>query len=180
MLFHGIGRVRSGSEDLDMWYWYDRFEAWLAVALLGGTSLTLLVSSTARAIGQPFAGGAELAQLLFIWTAVLGADITLRHGGQVRIDALTVRLPLPLQRLTSGLCLVLMLGFLALLVWHGLPLALSNWQRPMGVAGLSYGYITLALPVGAALMIVSLMRRILAKGIVPSLIADEAIVEEAS
>ncbi len=41
-----------------MWYWYDRLEAWLAVVLLGATSLTLLASSTARAIGQPCAGGA--------------------------------------------------------------------------------------------------------------------------
>ena len=162
-----------------MWYWFDRLEMWCATALLAGTSLILLASSTARAIGQPFAGGAELAQLLFIWTAVLGADITLSCGGQVRIDALTVRLSLPLQRLTIGLCLVLMLGFLVLLVWYGLPLALSNWQRPLGVAGLSYGYVTLALPAGAALMTVSLLRRIVSKGIVMSLMPDEEAVEEA-
>ncbi len=55
-----------------MWHWYDKGEEWLAIMLLGGTSLTMLVSSTARAIGNPFAGGAELAQFLFIWTAVLG------------------------------------------------------------------------------------------------------------
>lgn len=162
-----------------MWRWYDRAEEWLAIALLGGTSLVMLASSTARALGQPFAGGAELAQFLFIWTAVLGADITLRRGGQVRIDALAVRLPLALQRLVTSLCLVLMLGFLALLVWHGFPLALSNWQRPMGVAGLSYGYITLALPVGATLMMVSLIRRVMAQGILGSLVADDEIVEEA-
>ena len=161
-----------------MWRWYDRLEEWLALALLGATSLTMLVSSTARAIGQPFAGGAELAQFLFIWTAVLGADITLRRGGQVRIDALAVRLPLTLQRLVIGLCLALMLGFLALLAWYGFPLALSNWQRPMGVAGLSYGYITLALPVGATLMIVSLLRRVAAKGVLLSLAPDDDIVEE--
>ncbi|PMR72502.1 TRAP transporter small permease [Billgrantia endophytica] len=161
-----------------MWRWYDRIEEWLAILLLGGTSLVMLVSSTARAIGQPFAGGAELAQFLFIWTAVLGADITLRRGGQVRIDALAVRLPPLLQCLAAGLCLVLMLGFLFLLAWYGFPLALSNWQRPMGVAGLSYGYITLALPVGAMLMIVSLTRRIAAKGIVFSLAPDDEIVEE--
>lgn len=161
-----------------MWRWYDRLEEWLALALLGGTSLSMLVSSTARAIGQPFAGGAELAQFLFIWTAVLGADITLRRGGQVRIDALAVRLPWTVQRLITGLCLMLMLGFLALLAWYGFPLAFSNWQRPMGVAGLSYGYITLALPVGATLMIVSLLRRIAAKGVLLSLAPDDDIVEE--
>lgn len=147
--------------------------------LLGGTSLTMLVSSTARAIGQPFAGGAELAQFLFIWTAVLGADITLRHGGQVRIDALVIRLPAKLQLLITSLCIGMMMLFLVLLAWYGFILASSNWQRPMGVAGLSYGYITLALPIGAGLMLISLIRRIVANGILGSLVADdEEIVEE--
>lgn len=161
-----------------MWRWYDRVEEWLAIALLGGTSLTMLAASTARAIGQPFAGGAELAQFLFIWTAVLGADITLRRGGQVRIDALVVRLPPRLLLGVTGFCVLLMLGFLVLLAWYGFPLALSNWQRPMGVAGLSYGYVTLALPVGAVLMVISLLRRIVAKGVVQSLVLDDEPVEE--
>ncbi|MDR5860262.1 TRAP transporter small permease [Halomonas eurihalina] len=161
-----------------MWRWFDRTEDCLAIVLLGMTSLAILASAAMRAIGQPFPGGAELAQFLFIWTAVLGADITLRRGGQVRIDALTVRLPLPMLRLVTVICLLLMLGFLALLVWYGFPLALSNWQRPLGVAGLSYGYVTLALPVGAALMFVSLIRRVLDKGILKSLDPDDDVVEE--
>ncbi|MGP9497430.1 TRAP transporter small permease [Halomonas sp. 86] len=156
-----------------MWRWYDKGEEWLAISLLGGTSLTMLVSSTARAVGQPFAGGAELAQFLFIWTAVLGADITLRHGGQVRIDALVIRLPAKLQLIITSLCLGMMLLFLVLLAWYGFILATSNWQRPMGVAGLSYGYITLALPVGAVLMIITLLRRITSIGIIASLVADD-------
>ncbi|MGP9468341.1 TRAP transporter small permease [Halomonas sp. TP35] len=156
-----------------MWRWYDKGEEWLAISLLGGTSLSMLVSSTARAVGQPFAGGAELAQFLFIWTAVLGADITLRQGGQVRIDALVIRLPAKLQLIITSLCLGMMLLFLVLLAWYGFILATSNWQRPMGVAGLSYGYITLALPIGAVLMIITLLRRITAIGIIASLVADD-------
>ncbi|TVP51994.1 MAG: TRAP transporter small permease [Halomonas sp.] len=156
-----------------MWHWYDKGEEWLAIALLGGTSLTMLVSSTARAIGQPFAGGAELAQFLFIWTAVLGADLTLRRGGQVRIDALVIRLPIKLQLIITSLCLGMMMLFLALLIWYGFALATSNWQRPMGVAGLSYGYITLALPVGAVLMLISLLRRVFVNGVIGSLVADD-------
>ncbi|MHB0776835.1 TRAP transporter small permease [Halomonas sp. WWR20] len=161
-----------------MWSWFDKLEDSLAIVLLGCTSLTILASSTMRAIGHPFAGGAELAQFFFIWTAVLGADITLRRGGQVRIDALTVRMSPAVLRVTTSACLLLMLTFLALLVWYGFPLALSNWQRPMGVAGLSYGYITLALPVGAVLMSLSLIRRIVAKGVVHSLDSDDTLVEE--
>lgn len=156
-----------------MWHWYDKGEEWLAIMLLGGTSLTMLVSSTARAIGQPFAGGAELAQFLFIWTAVLGADLTLRQGGQVRIDALVIRLPIKFQLIITTLCIGMMMLFLLLLIWYGFPLALSNWQRPMGVAGLSYGYITLALPVGAVLMLITLLRRIFVNGVIGSLMADD-------
>ncbi len=50
----------------------------------------------------------------------------------------------------------------------------------MGVAGLSYGYITLALPVGALLMMLSLVRRLFTNGVIGSLVADDdEIVEEA-
>ncbi|MFM9270577.1 TRAP transporter small permease [Halomonas elongata] len=161
-----------------MWRWFDRIEDSLAIALLGATSLAILASATMRAIGHPFSGGAELAQFLFIWTAVLGADITLRRGGQVRIDALTARMPTMVVQSATIICLLLMLGFLALLAWHGFPLAFSNWQRPMGVAGLSYGYVTLALPVGAVLMFISLIRRVLDKGILKSLDPDDNVVEE--
>lgn len=161
-----------------MWRWFDRIEDYLAIVLLGGTSLTILASATMRAVGHPFTGGAELAQFLFIWTAVLGADITLRQGGHVRIDALTARLPAPLLRFITITCLVLILAFLAMLTWYGFPLALSNWQRPMGVADLSYGYVTLALPVGALMMFVSLIRRIGSKGILHSLDPDDTLAGE--
>ena len=51
-------------------------------------------------------------------------------------------------------------------------LAFSNWQRPLGFAGISYGYVTLALPVGAVMMIVSLVRRLASVGIVQALEPD--------
>ncbi len=98
----------------------------------------------------------------------------------MRIDALVIRLPLKLQLMITGLCVGMMMLFLALLIWYGFVLAASNWQRPMGVAGLSYGYITLALPVGALLMMLSLVRRLFAKGVIGSLVVDDDdIVEEA-
>lgn len=156
-----------------MWRWYDRSEEWAALLLLAVLSLSMLLTATMRAFGKPFAGGAEFAQFLFIWTTVLGADITLRRGGQIRVDALVSLMPAPVAKLLTGVCLILMLGFLALLVRHGFPLALSNWQRPMGVGLLSYGYVTLALPVGACLMIITLLRRIVSQGINGALLSDD-------
>lgn len=148
-----------------MWYWYDRIEQWLAVMLLSATALTMLASSTMRAIGHPFAGGAELSQLLFIWTTVLGADITLRRGDQVRVDIFTTMMPPWMLRGVIVVCLLLMFAFLGLLIRYGFPLAFSNWQRPLGVGDLSYGYVTLALPAGATLMTLSLLRRLWRQGV---------------
>lgn len=65
------------------------------------------------------------------------ADITLRRGGQVRVDALVGLMPRPVMRFLTSASLLMMFGFLGLLIWYGYPLAMSNWQRPMGVAGLS-------------------------------------------
>ncbi|BBI49956.1 hypothetical protein HORIV_23770 [Vreelandella olivaria] len=98
----------------------------------------------------------------------------------MRIDALVIRLPIKWQLLITSLCIGMMILFLALLIWYGFVLAASNWQRPMGVAGLSYGYITLALPVGALLMMLSLVRRLFTKGVIGSLVTDDDnVVEEA-
>ena len=98
----------------------------------------------------------------------------------MRIDALVIRLPIKLQLIITSLCVAMMMLFLTLLIWYGYALATSNWQRPMGVAGLSYGYITLALPVGAGLMLVSLLRRLFTNGLIGSLVADnDEQVEEA-
>ena len=41
---------------------------------------------------------------------------------------------------------------------------MSNWERELGASGLSYGLVTLAVPVGAGLLIVSLLRRLLGQG----------------
>lgn len=161
-----------------MWRWYDRTEEWLALLLLAGLSLSMLLTATMRAFGKPFAGGAEFAQFLFIWTTVLGANITLRRGGQIRVDAVVSLLPVPVAKFLSAICLLLMLGFLVLLVRHGFPLALRNWQRPMGVGMLSYGYVTLALPVGAFLMIITLLRRVVSQGISGALVSDDHLLTD--
>ncbi|WP_348814555.1 TRAP transporter small permease subunit [Halomonas sp. H10-59] len=155
-----------------MWKHYDTFEEWLAVALLFLTAASILFSATTRAMGNPMLGGAELAQLFFIWACMFGADITLKKGGQIRVDALLTRLPRSGKWLANLVTVGLMIVFLACLARYGFSLAFSNWQRPLGFAGISYGYVTLALPVGAVMMIVSLVRRLAAVGIVQALEPD--------
>lgn len=152
-----------------MWKVLDRTEEVVAVVLLAGTVLAVLLGAIGRAVGSPIPSGAEIAQLLLIWSCMLGADLIMKRGDHIRISALPDALPAAGRRALNLVCLVCMLLFLGYAAWLGWQLALSNWAREMGASGLSYGWVTLALPVGCVLMILSLLRRTLAHGLLFSI-----------
>ena len=152
-----------------MWKRLDRAEELAAVALLAGVVLAVFAGALGRAIGRPFPAGPEIAQLLLIWTCMFGADLMLKRGEHIRISALPDALPAAARRVLHLAIVLCMMAFLANVGWLGLKLATSNWARPMGVSGLSYGWVTLALPVGCALMMVSMIRRIVSHGLLLSI-----------
>ena len=152
-----------------MWKVLDRTEEVLAVILLGGTVTAVFVGATARAIGRPFPAAPEIAQLLLIWTCMIGADLVMKRGDHIRIGAIPDMVPPRLRATMHLVCVVSMTLFLAYVGWLGWKLAMSNWAREMGASGLSYGWVTLALPVGCALMVVSLIRRLATRGLLYSI-----------
>lgn len=152
-----------------MWKRFDRAEEVVAVLLLAGVVLAVLTGAVGRAIGRPFPPGPEIAQLLLIWSCMVGADLVLKRGEHIRISALPDALPPGLRRVLHLVAVLCIMAFLGYVGWLGARLAASNWARPMGVSGLSYGWVTLALPVGCGLMLVSLLRRIVAHGLLYSI-----------
>lgn len=148
---------------------FDKLEELVAVMLLAGTVIAVLVGAIGRSVGHPVPSGPEIAQLLLIWTCMFGADLVLKRGEHIRISALPDALPPGGRRLLHLICVVFILGFLAYCGWLGGQLALSNWAREMGASGLSYGWVTLALPVGCALMIFSMIRRLVGLGLLFSI-----------
>lgn len=148
-----------------MWKVLDRAEEIVAVVFLAGTVLAVLVGAIGRAVGHPVPSGSEIAQLLLIWSCMLGADLIMKRGEHIRISALPDGLPPAARWPLNLICLVCMFLFLGYAGWLGWQLAMSNWAREMGASGLSYGWVTLALPVGCLLMIISLARRTLGHGL---------------
>ncbi|MEZ5797801.1 MAG: TRAP transporter small permease [Paracoccaceae bacterium] len=148
---------------------YDRVEELAAVLFLAGTVLAVLVGAIGRSVGHPVPAGPEVAQLLLIWTCMLGADLVIRRGEHIRISALPDALPPSGRRVLHLICLVCIMGFLGYCGWLGVKLAMSNWAREMGASGLSYGWVTLAFPVGCLLMILSLIRRLVGHGLLHSI-----------
>ncbi len=148
---------------------FDKVEEITAVVFLAGTVTAVLVGAVGRSMGHPVPSGPEIAQLLLIWTCMLGADLVMKRGEHIRISALPDAVSPNLRRILHLVCIVLILGFLGYCGWLGWKLAMSNWAREMGASGLSYGWVTLAFPVGCALMIISLIRRIAGLGLLYSI-----------
>lgn len=150
------------------WKIYDRIELVLALSMLAATVFAVLLTAVGRSVGLPITSGPQFAQLFLIWTCMIGADLTAKHGEHIRVSALPDILPLTLRRWVAGFNLLLMLIFLGFVAKLGFELSAGNWQRTLGASGLSYGLVTLALPVGAALLAISFLRRFLAKGLIAS------------
>jgi TRAP-type C4-dicarboxylate transport system permease small subunit len=100
-----------------------------------------------------------------IWAIVLGADICMKRGEHIRVSLLAGLLPSLARRALVALHLALIIPFLVFCIWYGFDLAAGNWQRQLGATGLSYGLITLALPVGCVLFLISILRRLGAHGL---------------
>lgn len=138
----------------------ERAEETLGILLFAGVCLLVLLGAVTRTLGTPLIWAVDIAQMLFAWAAVLGADVALKRWQHIEIDILARVFPAAARRLLGLVWLVLIAGFLAALVWLGVELTLLNLERELGDTPLSYGFVTAAVPVGAALMLITILRRL--------------------
>ena len=151
------------------WKVYDALETGVALLTLSVCVLTVLVAAIGRSVGSPVQSAPQLALLFLIWAVMFGADICLKQGEHIRVSALPDLLPPVVQKAITVMNLLLIVPFLGFLVVEGFKLAAGNWARELGASGLSYGLVTLALPVGALLFLVSLARRLIGNGLLATL-----------
>jgi TRAP-type C4-dicarboxylate transport system permease small subunit len=132
-----------------------RGEEIVARAFLAGCSALVFVAAVSRAFGSPVLWAIDIAMLLFIWCAFLGADAALRAHQHIIIDIIVRLFPQRVQRVLLITHWTIMVAFLLTLVGLGTQLTLLNVQRPMGDTDISYAYVTAAVPVGALLMAIT-------------------------
>ena len=115
----------------------------------------MFVAAVSRALGSPVLWAIDIAMMLFIWCAFLGADAALRARQHIIIDIVVRMFP---QRVQRGLLIThwtVIVAFLLTLVVLGTQLTFLNWQRPMGDTDISYAYVTVAVPIGSLLMAIT-------------------------
>jgi len=137
----------------------DKIERLVCIGLLSAIVLLVFAAAVMRTVGLPIIWSVDIAQLLFAWLCMLGANQTLKHAQHATVDIVTQYLPVRWQQRLAGLASLIMIGVLAVIVVYGIALFNLNPQRTLGSTPIPYRYVALALPVGAGLMLLTLLEQ---------------------
>lgn len=137
---------------------YEKFckvEQWIAMALLAGITVLVFVSALMRTLGFPLNWAQDAALIMFAWLSFIGGDIALHSTGLIGVDLFVVHFPKRVQKAIDVAFNVIMLVFLAVLVYFGFQYVMTGYKRLITTLNVSYAYVTASVPVGAFLMIIS-------------------------
>jgi len=134
-----------------------RLEDIASKTLLAAIVVLVFLAAVGRSLGYPLIWSVDMAQLLFIWLCFLGANRAMRAKAHVGVDLFVRKLPHASRRVIDIALALLALAFLLALIVSGYRLTVLNWQRVYGDSSISYAWVTSAVPVGAALLAVTVL-----------------------
>ena len=142
---------------------YIKLENFITNFLLVSIVFFVFIAAVLRWVGYPLAWSVEFAQLLFVWAIFLGANRTLREDKHIGVDFFVRKMPVRLRLTVEIMMYVLVIAFLVFLSYFGLMLSIENSVRLINNLPFSYSMITMAVPVGSMLMIITAVKKIIGK-----------------
>lgn len=134
---------------------YVSFENFITNLLLVAIVFFVFTSAVMRWVGVPLSWSVEFAQLLFVWVIFLGANRTLRENKHIEVDFFVKMMPEKVRSIIDIVMNVLVIAFLLFLTKYGIQLSIENSVRQISNLPLSYSFITMAVPIGSILMILT-------------------------
>lgn len=136
-------------------------EMQIAKYALGILSLLVFVAAVARALHYPMNWAMDVATFLFAWTVFLGADAAMRLDRLFCIEVVTCKLSPKTQLYLKIINHIIIAIFLVGMIGYGLPLSYTTRFRAFqGIPGFSYSWVTLSVPIGCALMLITAILKI--------------------
>jgi len=133
----------------------------LTAALVVAEIVILFVGIVARyAFHRPLIWSDELASLLFLWLAMLGAVLALRRNEHMRMTALVNRARTGTRQFTEMLALAAALGFLLAILIPAVGYVDNEAIVTLLSLDVSLAWRAAAMPVGIGLMIVTALLRL--------------------
>lgn len=149
--------------------WPARVEKWLGWAVEVPAALLVLADIAVLFAGvvsryllhNPLLWSDELASILFLWLAMLGAVVALRRGEHMRMTALISNMDSDRRALLEAVATAACLAFLAMVAWPAWEYASDELAITTPALEISNLWRAAALPVGLALMAVFTLLRLL-------------------
>lgn len=138
---------------------YDRLcaaEAVLAAMLLVLMVALIFLGGVMRMLGHPINWSVDFATAFFAWACFLCADIAWRKNSLMSIRVVIDRLPTRLQAAVRYVNYAIITGFLVYLITMGTYLSwISRVRSFQGIPEISYSWITMSLPAGGLLLLIT-------------------------
>jgi TRAP-type C4-dicarboxylate transport system permease small subunit len=133
-----------------------RAEAVIAAAFLILMVSLIFLGGVARMLGEPLVWTTDLATCFFAWACFLCTDVAWRNDGLISIRLVADRLPERWQTWLTCCNYALIAAFLLYLAGTGIWLSyVSSARSFQGIPWVSYSWITMSLPVGAVLLLIT-------------------------
>ena len=134
---------------------------WACGVLMAAIATVVFLQVFTRyVLAYPWGWPEELARILFVWVALLGAVLALRRAGHFSIDALSGALPVPLRRRLAVAMRLSLLAFLLLVAYLGLQATLRVREQLMTAMEISISWGYASVPVSFACMAFEMARRL--------------------
>lgn len=138
-----------------------RWEAWIAATFLVLMVALIFGGGVARLVGHPQNWTTDAATCLFAWACFLCADIAWRRDSLMSIDLVVRRLPERARRIVAGANHAIIVAFLLYGIVGGVYLSwVSRARSFQGIPEVSYSWVTMAMPVGCLLLLVTTLRKL--------------------
>jgi len=138
-----------------------KIETVLAAAFLLLMVVLIFAGGVARMAGHPLNWTIDLATCFFAWACFLCADIAWRKDALMSIDALPAAASPTLRRALALANYLILTGFLVFVIYSGVVLSIVSRARSFqGIAGVSYSWVTMSLPVGGALLLLTTLLKL--------------------
>jgi tripartite ATP-independent transporter DctM subunit len=136
----------------------------LAAATVCVEFAVLLIGVIARYVfNAPLTWSDELASTLFLWLAMMGAVIALRRSEHMRLAFLVARAPPRWQRWLDTFAAIVIAVFLAVMIAPAREYVAVQWLITTPALEISDGLRVAAIGVGASLMLVIVLARLIAR-----------------
>ena len=128
--------------------------------LLAFIVVLVFMAALTRYIGHPINWSVDIAQGLYVWVIYIGANQAWRKSRHIGIDMLFNKLGPGPQKFLLVFIHSLISIFLGAIIVNGIHITIVNSGRILNAIPISYSFVTIAVPAGSLLMLITTVEKI--------------------